>query len=132
MCKVFGNSTISWNSKKQNSVAASSTEAEYMALFESVKEALWLKSLLGSISINVSNAIPFFEDNKGCICIAKNPTNHKRTKHIDIKYHFSRDHVLKGNVIIEYILTAKQLADAFTKPLPTIKFSKIRTNIGMH
>lgn len=102
-----------------------------MALFEGVKEAIWLNSLLSSINVDTSKPILIFEDNNGYICIAKNPVNHKRTKHIDMKYHFTRDHVLKKNVLINHISTAKQLADAFTKPLPAVKFSFIKTNIGL-
>lgn len=89
--KLFDNNTICWNSKRQNSVAASSTEAEYMALYEGIKEALWLKSLLSSIKLDLTKPITIFEDNNGCIAIANNPIDHKRSKHIDIKYHFSRD-----------------------------------------
>lgn len=129
--RAFENCTISWNSKRQASVAASSTEAEYMALFECVKEAIWLRNLLSSINLNMQLPITIFEDNNGCISIARNSTNHKRTKHIDIKYHFTREQILQNKVIVKYIPTGEQLADAFTKPLPTAKFLLIRSNIGL-
>jgi len=62
------------HTKRQNSVAASSTEAEYMALFEAVRETMWLKSLLDSVNIKLERPIKIYEDNQGCISIANNPT----------------------------------------------------------
>jgi len=72
-------------------VAASSTEAECMPLFEAVREALWLKSLLESVHIQFERRIKLYEDNQGCISITNNPSCHKRSKHIDIKYHFTKE-----------------------------------------
>lgn len=129
--KLFEQCTITWCTKRQTSVAASSTEAEYMALYEGVREALWLKSLAVSIHVNITNPIVIFEDNNGCISIANNPTNHKRTKHIDIKYHFSREQIENNVVKLVYIPTGKQLADALTKPLPAIPFQEMRNEMGL-
>lgn len=129
--QVFQNCTISWNSKRQNSVATSSTEAEYMALYEGVREAIWFKSLLNSIAINIPEPIVIFEDNNGCISIANNPTHHKRSKHIDIKYHFSREKIQEKIITLKYVPTGEQLADVFTKMLPTPKFTEIRFKIGL-
>lgn len=129
--KVFDNCTISWNTRKQSTVAASSTEAEYMALFEAVKEAVWLKGLITSINIKIKEPIIIFEDNNGCISIANNPTDHKRSKHIDIKYHFTREKVESKVIIIKYIPTGQQLADVFTKVLPSVKFSEVRLKLGL-
>lgn len=129
--KLFDVCTITWSTKKQMSVAASSTEAEYMALYEAVREALWLKSLAASINIVVDKPIIIYEDNNGCISIANNPTNHKRSKHIDIKYHFSREQVEKNVIKLNYIPTGQQLADALTKPLPAVAFQDIRRKIGL-
>lgn len=129
--KLFNKCTICWNSRKQLSVAASSTEAEYMALFEAVREALWLKSLAQSINIKVTKPIIIYEDNNGCISIASNPTSHKRSKHIDIKYHFSREQVEKNVIKLEHVSTGNQLADALTKPLPVVKFQEFRTKMGL-
>lgn len=129
--KLFDQNTICWNTKRQNSVATSSTEAEYMALYEGIKEACWLKSLLNSIKLEILNPIIIFEDNNGCIAIANNPTDHKRSKHIDVKYHFSRDKIAQKEIMLKYISTDKQLADPFTKPLPAIQFQKLRNEFNL-
>lgn len=129
--KLFDQCTITWSTKKQMSVAASSTEAEYMALYEAVREALWLKSLAVSIHINIDKPITIYEDNNGCISIANNPTNHKRSKHIDIKYHFSREQIEKNVIKLNYIPTGQQLADALTKPLPAVIFQTMRSKMGL-
>jgi len=107
-------------------VATSSTESEYMALFEAVREALWLKSFLSSINMTAITPILIYEDNTGCISIAKNPSSHKRSKHMHVKYHFSREQVEKGLKNVKYVPTGDQLADLLTKPLSTIKFKKLR------
>ena len=110
---------ISWKSKKQRTVALSSTEAEYMALSEATQEAIWLKAFLCELGeISSDTAVKIFEDNQGSIALAKNPQYHKRTKHIDIRYHFVREKVEDGQVILEYISTLDMLADIMTKPIP--------------
>lgn len=124
--KMFENCLISWNTMKQKSVAASSTEAEYMALFEGVREALWLKSLIKEIKLYLKGSIDIYKDNQGCISIANNPTCHKRTKHIDIKYHFTREQIEKKFICLKYISTEFQLADILMKPLPAVRFISLR------
>lgn len=129
--KMYENCIVCWNTKKQASVAASSTEAEYMALFEAVREALWLKSLAASINIKILKPIKIFEDNVSCTSIANNPVNHKRSKHIDIKYHFSREQIDKNVIKLEYVPTGEQLADTLTKPLPAPKFIELRNGLSL-
>lgn len=129
--RLFNKALICWNSKKQNSVAASSTEAEYMALFEGVKEAMFFKQLAESIGIKIDRPIPIFEDNQGCIQIANNPTCNKRSKHIDIKYHFSRDRICAGDITLCFIPTEHQEADIFTKNLSGPTFVKLRMQLGL-
>lgn len=129
--KLFENCTITCCTKRQNSVAASSTEAEYIALFEGVREALWLKSFINSINFELTEPIIIYEDNTSCISMAKNPTAHKHSKHIDIKYHFSREQINKKVIAVKYISTREQLADTMTKQLPAPKFQEIRLKIGL-
>lgn len=129
--KLFEQCTLCWQTKRQQTVAASTTEAEYMALFEAVRESLWLKSLVTSINVQVTRPIPIYEDNNGCISIANNPTSHKRSKHIDIKYHFSREQVENNIIKLIYVSTGNQLADILTKPLPTVRFSALREKLGV-
>ena len=83
-----------------------------MALFKAVQEALWLRSLAASIKIQIAEPIIIYEDNNSCISIANNPTSHKRSKHIDIKYHFSREQVENNVITLERISTGNQIADA--------------------
>lgn len=129
--KLFERCTMCWCTKRQASVAASSTEAEYMALFEAVRETMWLRSLASSLNINVSKPTIIYEDNSGCISIANNPTNHKRSKHIDIKYHFSREQVEKGIIKLIHMPTGTQLADILTKPLPAARFIELRNGLDL-
>ncbi|KAH9671809.1 hypothetical protein KPL70_017497 [Citrus sinensis] len=129
-CYILGHSLVSWFSKKQNSVALSTTEAEYIAAGSCCAQALWMKQTLRDYDINLEQ-IPIKCDNTSAINLSKNPIQHSRTKHIEIGHHFLRDHVQKGDIALEFISTEKQLADIFTKPLCEEQFSKIRHELGM-
>lgn len=131
-CFMSHNSTICWATKRQSTVASSSTEAEYMALFEAIKEAIWLKQLLQSIHIDINFPITIFEDNQPCIDIANNPVNNNRSKHFDIKYHYSRERIIDTkDVVLVYISTDEQVADILTKNTSSNIFLKLRKQIGM-
>jgi hypothetical protein len=82
------NAPISWASNKQSIVALSSTEAEYLAVTNAAKEAIWLRNLLTELGYRQHQPTPLFEDNQSCIALAKNPVFHARTKHFDIRVHF--------------------------------------------
>ena len=129
-CHLLGNSLISWHSKKQVSVALSTAEAEYVAAGSCYAQILWLKQQLEDYGIHLHN-IPLKCDNTSAINLTKNPIMHSRTKHIEIRHHFIRDHVQKGDCVLEFIDTSKQLADIFTKPLPTENFYFIRRELGI-
>ncbi|GKB28256.1 hypothetical protein Tco_0867657 [Tanacetum coccineum] len=106
----------SWFSKKQTSLAISTTEAEYVSAGKACQQALWMKQALVDYHI-VLDDMPVFCDNKGAIDLSKNPVLHSRTKHIKIHHHFLRDNVQKGNISIEKVTSEDNIADILTKPL---------------
>ena len=108
---------ISWRSGKQNLVATSSCEAEYIALHEAVCEALFLRQLYAEFNNSYAQNVIIYADNQGCICLAKHPTYHRRTKHIDIRFHAIRKYVSNNSVSIIYIPSKDNLADICTKAL---------------
>ena len=128
----LGGASLSWRSKKQPVVALSSTEAEYIALCAAVQEAVWLRSLLKDLSFEQKDATTLFEDNQGAIVLSKNPNSHPRTKHIDIKYHYTREKVESGEITLRYCRTDEMLADIFTKGLTRFTFDSMRSKCGVH
>lgn len=120
--KLYG-CTVSWCSSKQQCTALSSTESEYVAISKGIAEGCWITNLMRELGLQFRN-FKLYVDNQSAIHIAKNPEQHKRLKHIDLKYHFIRDKVNEGIVSLEYIGTSEQIADLFTKPLPRILFQK--------
>lgn len=129
-CQFIGSALVSWNSKKQNSVALSTAEAEYISASSCCAQILWMKHQLSDYGI-VLDHIPIKCDNTSAISISKNLVLHSRTKHIEIRHHFLRDHVLKDDCVLEFVDTKNQLADIFTKPLPKDSFYSIRRKLGL-
>ena len=127
---VFGNSLIAWSSKKQPVIALSSTEAEYVALTGASQEALWFQSVLAELGINQA-CVTIYEDNNSCIKLAQNPQEFKRTRHIQVKYHFIRSLVKEGKVSVQYCNTKDQLADLFTKGVNGPRLKEITTKLGI-
>jgi hypothetical protein len=113
-CQFLERSLMSWASKKQNSVALSTAEAEYIVAGHSCVQLLWMRQTLRDYGYKLSK-VPLLCDNESAICMADNPVEHSRTKHIDTRYHFLRDHQQKGDIEIAYVNTQNQLADIFTK-----------------
>lgn len=128
--KVFGN-TVSWASRKQSTVALSSTEAEYMALAEAICEEKWIRNLLQELGVECKKPTKIYEDNQSCIAIAEASHENKRMKHVDVKYNFIRDVILNHEVQLEYIPTTEQTADIMTKGLDRILFTKHRANLNL-
>ena len=116
IAKIYS-SPINWCSRRQQTTAASTMEAEYIAGAEATKDVIWLRNLLAEIGLTQNGATTLFIDNQAAIRLAGNPSTHARSKHIDIKHHIIRERVEMGDIVLEYIDTAKQCADAFTKPL---------------
>jgi hypothetical protein len=121
-CVFVNENLISWCTRKQQTVALSSAEAELMAMVEVVKEVKWMSMLLEEIGYRVTKPIQILSDNQAAIKIAHNDIEHDRTKHIDIKYHFVRNEVNRGQVTVKWIRTQQQIADIFTKTLTHAPF----------
>jgi hypothetical protein len=121
---------VSWASKKQNSVALSTTEVEYIAVGHCCAKLLWMRQTLRDYGYKLRK-VPLLCDNESAIRMADNPVEHSRTKHIDIWYHFLRDHQQKEDIEIAYVNTHNQLADIFTKPLDGKTFSTLRNELNI-
>lgn len=124
---TLGNGPITWSSKKQKSVALSTMEAEYTALSEATKEVIYLRDLLKHMNFEyfLKDATTVYCDNQSsAIVLSKNNVNHSRSKHIDIRYHFSREAQERGDVKVTYLNTNEMVADMLTKPLPKIRHAK--------
>jgi hypothetical protein len=129
-CQFLGRSLVSWASKKQNSVALSTAEAEYIAAGHCCAQLLWMRQTLRDYVCKLSK-VPLLCDNESAIRITNNPVEHSRTKHIDIWYHFLRDHQQRGDIEIAYVSTKEQLADIFSKPLDEKTFTKLRNELNV-
>ena len=95
-----------------------------MALYSATQEAIWLRLLLDNLNYASGMATTIFQDNQGCIALAKNPIFHARTKHIDIKFHFLREKVEEGVITLEYKSTDEMIADGLAKALGRVKHLK--------
>jgi hypothetical protein len=120
---------VSWSSKKQTSVALSTAEAEYVATGQCCAQLLWMRQTLQDFGYNLSK-VSLLSDNESAIRLADNPVEHSRTKHIDIRYHFLRDHQERGDIDIYHISTENQLADIFTKSLEEKRFCRLRSELN--
>ncbi|KAK6143292.1 hypothetical protein DH2020_023640 [Rehmannia glutinosa] len=130
-CQMLRNRLVSWFSKKQNSIATSTVEAKYISADSCYAQVLWMRQQLRDYDIEEKKEIPIMCDNTSAIAITQNPVLHSRTKHIDVRYHFTRDHVEKKDITLEYISTNKQLADIFTKPLCESRFEELKHELGL-
>jgi hypothetical protein len=121
---------VSWSSKKQTSFALSTAEAEYVAMGQCYAQLLWMRQTLRDFGYNLSK-VPLLCDNESTIRMADNPVEHSRTKHIDIRHHFLRDHQQKGDIEVYHINTENQLADIFTKPLDEKRFCRLCSELNV-
>ncbi|MCO5553730.1 hypothetical protein L7F22_007256 [Adiantum nelumboides] len=113
----LGSAAITWSSKKQPTVALSSTEAEYRGGAVAACEVAWLELLLGDLRIQVQRPVVIHCDNLSSIQLARNPVFHARTKHIEVHYHFIRERFLDGSINLTFVRTDEQVVDIFTKAL---------------
>jgi hypothetical protein len=130
-CKVDRKSTsVSWSSKKQTSIALSTAEAEYVAAGQCCAQLLWMRQTLQDFGYNLSK-VPLLCDNESAIRLVDNPIEHSRSKHIDIRHHFLRDHQQRRDINIYHISTENQLADIFSKPLDEKRFCRLRSELNV-
>ena len=122
------NRPVVWGTQKQRTVALSTTKSEYIGASQTVKELIWLSRLMKDL-VRFKFDIPvMYVDNQSAIRIRKNPEFHKRTKHIDVRYHFLRQYYEQENFDLQYINTNEQVADIFTKPLSNPRFEYLGKN----
>src|SRR5437667_7876310 len=128
---TLAGSPISWQAKKQTTVAQSTVESEYAAMAHTAKEMIWLQYLLQDLGMSKYEPKVLFCDNQGAISLAKNPTHHAKTKHVDVQLHFIRDHVEKGTIKIEYCPTEDMLADIMTRGLAKDRHVRLLGLMGL-
>ena len=130
---TLGSGAIIWRSIKQTCVADSTMEAEYVAACEAAKEAVWLRKFLRDLEVvpDMHEPIRLYCDNSGAVANAKEPRNHRKGKHIERKFHLVREIVNRGDVSVEKITSANNIADPFTKTLPARSFEQHLEGMGL-
>ena len=118
---------ISWQTRQQPSVALSTMESEFMAACAAAQESVWLIQLLKELSCEFTEPVVLYEDNKACLDYSKNSTNHQRTKHISVRYHFIRDLITERVLQLKQIPSEENIADILTKPLDKRVFQFLRS-----
>jgi hypothetical protein len=131
-CFYLLNSLVSWSSRKQRTVSTSSTESEYYALANATKEAIWIRLFLSITKIPIVTPFPILCDNQSAQTIAKTDAISSRTKHIDVRYHFIRQHIMDGSFALTWVPTSDMIADIFTKPLLSTLFTRHRDTLGLN
>ncbi|GJY43585.1 hypothetical protein Tco_0431798 [Tanacetum coccineum] len=124
---------VTWKSSKQDTVADSTCESEYIAACEASKEAIWMKNFIGDLGVvpTVQDPIEIFCDNKSAVALTKEPKDHGKSKHIERKYHFVRSKVEEGHVIVKHIRSEDNPADPFTKALAKSRHDEHARSIGL-
>lgn len=128
---ILNGGAISWYSKRQEVIALSTTESEYIAATHATKEALWLRQLIAELFGAVSGPTTVYCDNQSAIALTKDQQFHARTKHIDVRFHFIRWHIANKDIRLIYCPTADMVADCFTKPLPSLKVKHFALKLGL-
>nr|GEV68788.1 hypothetical protein [Tanacetum cinerariifolium] len=128
--QFLGEKLVSWSSKKQDCMALSTTKAKYVSLSACCSQVLWMRTQLTDYGFHF-NKIPIYCDSKSAIAISCNPVQHSRTKHIDVCYHFIKEHVEKHTIELYFVKTDYLLADLFTKALPADHFNYLVRRLGM-
>ncbi|KAL3749900.1 hypothetical protein ACJRO7_010945 [Eucalyptus globulus] len=130
-CFTFGSACFSWCSKKQEIVAQSTAEAEFIAATAAVNQALWLKKLMDDLHMQQEEDIEVFVDNQATLAISQNPVFHGRTKHFKVKFYFLREVQKAEEVKLVYCNSENQIADIFTKSFHVGRFELLRAKLGV-
>jgi hypothetical protein len=130
-CFSFGSRIFSWCSKKQEVIAQSTAEAEYVAATAAANQVLWLRKILADLDMEQKKATRVNVDNQAAIAISNNPIFHGKTKHFKLKYYFLREVQKNEEIQLIYCRTEDQLADILTKPLSKTRFEILRNKIGV-
>ncbi|CCH47071.1 Transposon Ty1-GR2 Gag-Pol polyprotein [Wickerhamomyces ciferrii] len=125
----FAGGPITWRSKLQPTIALSTTEAEFMAVCESTKDGLWCLMVLKDLGIELKKFL-IYNDNQGALKLLQHPSFHHKTKHIDTRHMFIRDHIASGTVKLEYLETGVQVADLLTKAIAAPPFNKLKVQVN--
>ncbi|GJT21032.1 retrovirus-related pol polyprotein from transposon TNT 1-94 [Tanacetum coccineum] len=128
--QFLGDMLVCWSFKKQNCMSISTAESEYVAVSGCCAQVLWMRTQLTDYGF-FYDKVPINCDSNSAIAISCNPVQHTRTKHIDVRYHFIKDHVEKGTIELYVVATEFQLADLFTKSLPETRFKFLVEKLGM-
>jgi len=128
---TYAGAIVQWKSKRQSTIALSSTEAEYLSNTEAARQAVYLRRLLHQIGQPQSSPTKIFTDNQGAKAIAEDKTIHSRTKHFDIRHHWIRKKVQSGGITLRYCPSTEMIADMLTKALPRVKFEYLRDLCGL-
>ncbi|GJW91612.1 retrotransposon protein, putative, ty1-copia subclass [Tanacetum coccineum] len=130
---LLNGGAVTWKSSKQDTVADSTCESEYIAACEASKEAIWMKNFIGDLGVvpTVQDPIEIFCDNESAVALTKEPKDHGKSKHIDRKYHFVRSKVAEGHVIVKDVRSEDNSADPFTKALAKSKHDEHAWSIGL-
>jgi hypothetical protein len=127
----LGGGPISWSAKKQNCIALSTTEAEYIALTRAIQEGIWLRQSLKQFHIDCLTPLVICTDNNGAKSLSVNDSNHGKAKHIDIRYHFIRSHIESKLFVVNHTPGVVNTADLFTKPLSRVIFQSHVARLGL-
>jgi hypothetical protein len=127
----FGSGVVNWSSKKQPTLALSSTEAEYRGAAIVACEVVWLQKLLSDLEQSMDVPVVIYCDDISSILLANNPIYHARTKHIEVHYHFIREKVLAKEIDLIHVSTEDQVVNIFTKALSIDKLKKFQQMLGI-
>jgi len=128
---LLGEAAVSWRSTRQQTVALSTTEAEYMAATTAAQEAMWQRDFLGELGIVQTSPAVIFTDNQSALKLMQNPVNQQQVKHMNIRFYFLREQVKKEVVRFLYVRGEEQIADSLTKSVSAHKTEWCREKMGV-